>query len=139
MCSNCGCSLSKLAEIFTCDIGCSSSYTTIQCCSNACYIAKQKEWVVIECNKQLEEMKELIENYPDCVGTEHQLLQFVTLLLISIRDSTNYLELKEEFASFLVDMMEEEETSEDVLLVAKIAKTQMHNLDMFYEIMSQRI
>ena len=84
-------------------------------------------------------MKEMIENYPDCVGTEHQLLQFVILLLTSIRDSTNYLELKEQFASFLVDMMEEEETSEDVLLVAKIAKTQMHNLDMFYEIMSQRI
>ena len=139
MCSNCDCSLAQVAEIFTCDIESASSCTTIQCCSNACYIAKQKEWVTLECNKLLHSQQEMLEEYHDCDGTERQLLEFVTLLLISIRDSKNYLELKEQFASFLVDMMEEEETSEDLLLVAKIAKTQMHNFDMFYEIMSQRI
>ena len=135
MCSNCNCSLAQLAKIFTCDIGCSSSCTTLRCCSNECYIAKQKEWVILECNKLLNSQKEMLEEYQDCVGTERQLLEFITILLISIKDG-NYLELKEQFALFLVDMMD---TSEDLLLVAKIAKTQMHNLDMFYEIMSQRI
>ena len=137
MCSNCDCSLSQIAGIFMCDIGCSSSCTTLQCCSEACYIAKQKEWVILECNKQLNSKKEMLENYQDC-GNEYRLLQFIIILLISIRDNKNtYLELKKRFASFLVDMMEEEETSNDLLLVAKIAKTQMHNFDMFYEIMTQ--
>jgi hypothetical protein len=80
----------------------------------------------------------MLEKYQDCVGTERKLLQFIRILLISIRDKKNtYLDLKQKFALFLVDMMEKEETSKDLLLVAKIAKTQMHNLDMFHNIMTQ--
>ena len=136
MCSNCDCSLSQIAEIFTCDIVGSSS-CTLQCCSKACYIAKQKEWVMLECTKLLNSNKDMLEKYPDCVGTERKLLQFIRILLISIRDKKTYLDLKQKFALFLVDMMEKEETSKDLLLVAKIAQTQMHNLDMFHNLMTQ--